>query len=345
MDSFEQYLKSSDLKTDPSRKVKQRDIAILFSDLVGSTELFQQRGDAYALMLVQRNTELLLPEIVRFGGRLTKTIGAALMATFPKAKKALACAMAMQQALADYNQEAPPADRLQVRMGVHFGQAIIETADVYGDAVNTAARIEAQAGGGEIFTSLRTWQTATALDTEVELLGDFALKGLAQKVNLVKVLWRAADIEKYRASHLEENIIPELATRLVRRRSLLVLGGLSLGPRGGTVKGRIGKKLADELGIEERRAKLSHLASLYEDENDHGEMLNAVVRGLEEERDNPTTFLPALAEVPFDVILSTDLDDRLERVLQAAGRKVRKVVWLREANPCECVPGQVMLIK
>ena len=102
---------------EPGKGPVQRSLSLMFTDLVDSTKLYQERGDAYARLLVQRYNDVLLPKLEHYGGKLHKTIGDTLMAIFPNAKKALGCAMAMQQALDDYNRQAPPADRLHVRIG------------------------------------------------------------------------------------------------------------------------------------------------------------------------------------------------------------------------------------
>ena len=177
-------------------------MAVLFTDLVGSTEMFQERGDAAATGLIRRQQQILEGELSRHGGKLLKTIGDSLMVIFPKAKKAIQCAIAMQLAMEQYNDQAPPADQMHVRIGVHWGRAIVAADDAYGDVVNTASRIEQLAAGNQIYTSRETWQQAMGLDTEVVSLGRRSLKGLAEKLELVEVLWTPEEIEDERSRWL-----------------------------------------------------------------------------------------------------------------------------------------------
>ncbi len=322
-----------------------RPVAILFSDLVESTQLFQRRGDNAATVLIKRMTKILSAELAKHDGTLTKTIGDALMVTFPKARKALACAIAMQRALADHNDTQPPADQLIIRIGVHFGQALEEASDVYGDTVNTAARIQAEAARGEIVSSYSTWQEARGLDTEAIPLGDFSLKGIKEKIHLVKVLWLSDDIANHRQHQLDHEILPSLAGELNKNRCLPVIGGLTLGLRKKSLQEKVAAKMATELGLSERRAQLSRMASLYEEENDSEEMLQFVSENLPEEETDNAKILEALATVSFDFILSTDLDQRLEQALRASGRKVRKFLGLSSADPSCLQPGEIGLVK
>ncbi len=330
---------------EPGKGPIQRSLSLMFTDLVDSTRLYQERGDAYARLLVQRYNDVLLPKLEHYGGTLHKTIGDTLMAIFPNAKKALGCAMAMQQALDDYNRQAPPADRLHVRIGIHHGKAIVEGGDVYGDAVNTAARIEAEAGGGEIYTSQSTWNMAATLDTEVERLGEYELKGLQGKISLLKIHWNAKEIKRARQKYLESELMPSLAVSLAKKKCTLILGGLTMGQRAGTVKNNISKKLAVELGLSERRSNLAHLATLYEEENDRDDLLAYVGRHMQAECSVIPELFHALAAAPFDLIVTTEIDDRMERALIEAGRQVRKVAQITEASLTKTAKNQVILIK
>ncbi len=324
---------------------EHRSISILFVDLVGSTRLFQHRGDAVAREFVQRLHAMLTEQIDRFSGTLIKTIGDALMVIFARPKKALGCAMAMQRSLETYNLNAPPADRLHGHIGIHHGKAIIETGDIYGDAVNTASRIEQQAGTDEILTSLNTWNACLGLDTEVENLGDFQLKGIANQMALVKVLWQPREITAARAHQLQHQLIPELAKSIARKRCLLVVGGLTLGPGGGSLNRQVARELARELGVDERREKLIRNATLYEEENSREELLQIVTQQLHDRQDEQPELLQKLAQIPIDIILTTCLDQRLEQALRAAGKTVTIIFNLQDAITMAKNDNEVVLVK
>ncbi len=345
MDSFRDVLDQTANGDKASSAGEKRPITLLFADLVGSTQMFRDRGDAAARLLLKQYTDLLLPQITKHKGTLIKTIGDAIMATFPKPKQCLQSAIHMQRALAQHNQDSPPADQLQVRIGVHHGQAIVEADDVYGDAVNTAARIEAEASSGKIYTSLTTWQTASSLDTEIVKLGKFKLKGIAEKLSLVNVLWNADEITAVREKHLSTVLLPSLADAVKQDKCILVLGGLSLGDRAGSIKGKIAKKMAAELGVVERRAVLGRLATLFEEENSHDELVDFVKQEVEKSEIEPAPMHLALAALPFHIILSTDFDRRMETALTEAGRPFKKFCWLREANPAIATKDEIALVK
>ncbi len=324
---------------------QKRSVAILFTDLVGSTELFQERGDAAATMLIRRHQQILEKELNKHGGKLLKTIGDSLMVIFPKAKKSLQCAMAMQTKLDEYNEQAPPADQMHVRIGVHWGKAIVGADDAYGDVVNTASRIEQLAAGNQIYTSLETWQQAMGLDTEAVPLGKRALKGLAEKMDLVEVLWTPDEIQAERARWTDKELIPTLAEAISARKCMLVLGGLSRGPRKGTVHSEIAHKLSAEMEISERRGDLTRMASAFEDENDREELLEFVVKHLQQASEKPPATLAALAELSIDLVVTTDYDANMEKALLEAGRKVNKVARLDELGSLESEENEVTLVK
>ncbi len=324
---------------------ERRSIAILFCDLVGSTKLYQERGDAFARQLVGQLHELFLSELKSFSGRMVKNIGDGFMVTFSRPKQALACAISVQRRLEEYNKQAPPADRMQVRIGVHHDKAIVEDGDVYGDAVNTAARIQQKAGPEEIWASLATWRAAGGLDTEIVRLGEAKLKGLSQALALVRVLWQAADIEAERKRLLEQELLPELVEAIAAKRCVLVLGGLTLGPRQGAISGRVAQVLAKELGMAERRGNMFLLGSLFEEAKGREELSRVSVASLGKERDRRPEILRALAKIPFDLVLTTDQDQRMQRALAAAGRSVLLMPHLAQANPARAEDGQLGLVK
>ncbi|MEN9799018.1 MAG: hypothetical protein RL653_2714, partial [Pseudomonadota bacterium] len=125
--------------------------AVLFTDIVGSTRYFEQHGDQAGLAMVQRHNGLLFPHVARNGGRVVKTIGDAIFAEFPDADRAVRAALAMQETL---EQDARSGNApIHVRMGLHAGQVVRQGGDVFGDVVNTAARINAAAQAGEVLVS------------------------------------------------------------------------------------------------------------------------------------------------------------------------------------------------
>lgn len=125
-------------------------VSVLFTDLVGSTELLSRVGEATADELRREHFTSLRGAIRAAGGREVKNLGDGLMVVFDGAGTALACAVAMQQAM-----EARPVDAepLSIRIGISVGEAESEDGDYFGLPVVEAARLCAKADGGEILTT------------------------------------------------------------------------------------------------------------------------------------------------------------------------------------------------
>jgi class 3 adenylate cyclase len=130
-----------------------RDITLVFTDLKGSTELYERIGDLNALALVQQHFERLTDVTVRHNGVIVKTLGDAVMAAFLRPADAMKAALAMRSEIARFNAARSEPD-LILKVGLHRGAAIAVTfndrLDYFGQSVNIAARVEALADGGEI---------------------------------------------------------------------------------------------------------------------------------------------------------------------------------------------------
>lgn len=144
--------------------------AILFSDIIGSTEMASRLGDAAWRALLSSHFERVRGELDRYRGREVKTAGDGMLATFEGPALALSCATAMQRVAA--------RDGLKIRIGVHVGEIERVGNDVRGIAVHEAARIMAQSSGEEIVVSDLTRAIATAAGFSFEDRGVHALKGL-----------------------------------------------------------------------------------------------------------------------------------------------------------------------
>lgn len=171
-----------------------RRVALLFSDLGGSTALYARRGDPFAYGLVRAHFDILLDVINRNEGAVVKTIGDAIMAVFSTSDAALKAALASQQAMASFNQEHKLAaeDHLLLKIGLHSGPCLVVTLndrlDYFGTTVNAAARIQAEAKVNEIaFTEeLRHDLTDNTLLAELSLQkAELILRGLDQRPFIV----------------------------------------------------------------------------------------------------------------------------------------------------------------
>ena len=127
-------------------------VTLLFTDIEGSSRLFNELGDARAQDIIRDHHALLTAQAEVCGGHVVKTQGDGAMIAFRGASQALRCAVATQEALDKWN-AAHGATPIKVRMGLHTGEAIREGDDFAGRAVVVAARIAAEAHGGEILVS------------------------------------------------------------------------------------------------------------------------------------------------------------------------------------------------
>ena len=118
-----------------------RDIALLFTDIKGSTALYQRIGDLNAFQLVQQHFDWLREATVRHGGAVVKTIGDAVMAAYPDAARAVAAALDMREAVERFNREQPEQPAVSLKIGVHHGAIAVtlnEEIDYFGQTVNIA---------------------------------------------------------------------------------------------------------------------------------------------------------------------------------------------------------------
>jgi class 3 adenylate cyclase len=138
-----------------------RDIALLFTDIRGSTALYQRIGDLNAYQLVQQHFDLLRETTVRHGGAIVKTIGDAVMAAYPDAARAMGAALEMRRAIDRFN-EGQSERPVLLKIGIHHGAAIAVTLndelDYFGQTVNIASRIQEMADASEIWITEDVWR-------------------------------------------------------------------------------------------------------------------------------------------------------------------------------------------
>src|SRR6185436_4564087 len=137
----------------PSENTERRKLAaIMFTDMVGYS-ILSQRNEALALELLAENQRLLRTQFPLFNGREVKTTGDGFLIEFPSALQATQCAVEIQRAVVARNSTQPAERHIHVRIGIHVGDVVYREADMYGDGVNIAARIEPLAIGGGICLS------------------------------------------------------------------------------------------------------------------------------------------------------------------------------------------------
>ncbi|MBS0462045.1 MAG: adenylate/guanylate cyclase domain-containing protein [Proteobacteria bacterium] len=161
---------------------------ILFADVSGSTRLFEQRGDVEARRLIANVLNALTVVCNSHGGRVIKTIGDEIMCTFRSVLQGVLAACDMQRKMArdiDFVR-----DNLAVRIGLHHGDALFEDDDVFGDAVNVAARMTSLAKREQIVTTAASLRELTGPPISVRSLGRARVAGKLLPIEIVDVIWQ-----------------------------------------------------------------------------------------------------------------------------------------------------------
>jgi adenylate cyclase len=162
--------------------------AILAADVVGFSKLIGEDETGTLTALREIRTEIVNPVLAEHGGRIFKLMGDGMLAEFPSAVQALRAAIAIQEGLANRNAEALQRKAVEVRIGVHQGDIIVEGTDLLGDGVNIAARLEALAEPGGICMSGRVQEDAAGkIALQAQDLGDQNLKNITRPVRAYRV--------------------------------------------------------------------------------------------------------------------------------------------------------------
>ncbi|MFT4184128.1 MAG: adenylate/guanylate cyclase domain-containing protein [Rhizobium sp.] len=168
---------------DVDQRLKITSLTFLFTDLRGSTELYERVGDLAAFDLVRTHFSILHEIVAAEAGAVVKTIGDAVMATFPSPDRALVAAMRMREAMLGLNTERGNNDLL-LKIGIHEGPCIAvslnERQDYFGQTVNIASRVQHLATSREIFATSPVLENARA----AELLSTRGLKPVSHHVSL-----------------------------------------------------------------------------------------------------------------------------------------------------------------
>src|SRR5215475_11118588 len=166
---------------------KRKLAAILHADVVGFSRLMglDEAGTHRVLGELRRAVD---PLIAAHGGRIVGTAGDSLLADFSSVVDALTCAVEMQRASRAVNDPMPPERRLELRIGVNLGDVIVDDADIFGDGVNIAARLEALAQPGTVCISQTVYdQVRNKLALDYRPLGTHRVKNIAEPVRAYAV--------------------------------------------------------------------------------------------------------------------------------------------------------------
>ena len=168
--------------------MERRLAAILAVDMVGYSRLMEEDETGTLATLKDLRSELVDPLIVEHHGRNVKLMGDGALVEFASVVDAVACAVAIQRTLAGRNTEVRGERRIELRIGVHLGDVIVEGDDIYGDGVNVASRLEALAEPGGVCLSQQAYdQVVTHLKLPLVDLGPQNIKNIARPVRAYRV--------------------------------------------------------------------------------------------------------------------------------------------------------------
>ena len=163
--------------------------AILAADVAGYSRLVENDEEGTLIQWKTHWHVLIEPKIKEFHGRIVRVIGDGVLAEFASVVDAVRCAVEVQRGMAARNAEVPHDKRIEFRMGINFGELIIDGRDFWGDAVNVAARLEALAEPGGICVSGRVQEDVKGkLDIVFEDAGEQQLKNIARSVRVYRIL-------------------------------------------------------------------------------------------------------------------------------------------------------------
>lgn len=169
---------------------KDLEVAIVFADVVGSTQLYDKYGDTKASETVASCLDIMKDATYQFNGTVIKTIGDEVMSTFPTADEAMGASVMMQTLI---TAEGKKEDGIPVliRIGCHFGPVVQEQNDIFGAAVHTANRMTSQAKAKQIVISgFTVEQMSPELRQQTRQIDVATVRGRLDEVALFELVWQ-----------------------------------------------------------------------------------------------------------------------------------------------------------
>lgn len=198
IESFKELFDDDNLRFDQSIRIKN--ISILFTDIKGSTSLYERVGDATAYRLIREHFDILFEIVHKYNGIIIKTIGDAVMASFKNPKDSALAAIEIRKSFKEFDTKLDSEKEILIKIGIHMGSTIMVTLnkriDYFGQTINVAARIQGEAKNNEILISEKVFT-----DSDIKtLLKDRSiivkkkrvkLKGLSSKTNIYILKFKA----------------------------------------------------------------------------------------------------------------------------------------------------------
>ena len=186
------------------QREKRRLAAIVAADVAGYSRLVGQDEESTLRALRAHRQDLIDRSIEEHGGRIANTAGDSLLLEFPSVVDAVRCVLDVQRGMATRNDAVPVERRIEFRVGINLGDVIAEGADLMGDGVNVAARLEGLAEPGGICISASVYdQIAGKLEIDFTDLGEPALKNIERPIRVYALASATDDAAKAQQRRFE----------------------------------------------------------------------------------------------------------------------------------------------
>jgi class 3 adenylate cyclase len=167
--------------------LKTENLAIVLTDIAGYTETTQNQSRQDNARLLATHNRILFPIVRRYQGRHVKSIGDALLLVFRSPTDAMLCAMAMQDALFEFNRNAPKEQQIHIRVAASLGEVRVTGHDVFGEAVNVTSRIESITPVDEIYLSEAVYMAMNKAEVPSQEVGRRELKGISGPIRIFNI--------------------------------------------------------------------------------------------------------------------------------------------------------------
>src|SRR3954464_826655 len=169
-------------------RVERRLAAILAADVVGYSRLVEQDEASTLAAIKDLREQAIDPLLAEHKGRIVKLMGDGAIVEFASVVDAVACAVAVQKAVADRQAKSPPERRIVFRIGVNLGDLVVEGDDLLGDGINVAARLEQLCEPGGVLVSGTAFDHLQGrLGLPLEFTGEQQVKNIARPVRAYRV--------------------------------------------------------------------------------------------------------------------------------------------------------------
>ena len=167
--------------------IKTENLAIVLTDIAGYTEATQNQSRQDNARLLATHNRILYPIIRRYKGRHVKSIGDALLLVFRSPTDAMICAMAMQDALFEFNRNNTKELQIHIRVAASLGEVRVTRNDVFGEAVNVTSRIESITPVDEIYMSEAVYMAMNKAEVPSQEVGRRELKGITGSIRIYNI--------------------------------------------------------------------------------------------------------------------------------------------------------------